>query len=421
MQLIKLKFLKDGVPFGREYTYYSIEDVEVNDTVTITDNTLGVVMATHVPDEEIESFRDRVKTIDGLYDESEIIPPEDITVEETEIENLDIVAKYEDGKITTNFEALKITLAEKVAEYKKLVVTEANKAKRKKDIASLRRIDKDITSKVSTLKAEYLKEFESVPKAASELKELTAEAITAILDQVQELEDAQREIKMQDIRTEFDEIFVDYPTLKEEIGLVNIYDSRWENISFTIKSVRQEITEKLDKIRDDVKNLSSMVSDKTAEALKLFWGDLDYNKAVSMINQYEKQKLEISAQLEERHKREQQQAVDAEMERVKKEERLKYEAEQKVERDKQEAILKAEREKNELLQRVAQEKAEAEENARREVIAIQEAKEKAELEAMTVKRQTEETESRMYFIKATDEEFEQVEMYLNSLGISFER
>ena len=66
MQIIKAKYLKDGVPNGRDYTFFSNEAVTVGDTVQISEKIKGVVTAIDVPESEIESFRDKVKAIIGM-------------------------------------------------------------------------------------------------------------------------------------------------------------------------------------------------------------------------------------------------------------------------------------------------------------------------------------------------------------------
>ena len=63
--IIKLKFLHDGAPQGREYTYFTPIPVTVGDTVAIDEKKQGIVTAVDVPDEEIAAFRDRAKTILG--------------------------------------------------------------------------------------------------------------------------------------------------------------------------------------------------------------------------------------------------------------------------------------------------------------------------------------------------------------------
>ena len=69
--LIKLKFLRNGQPSGREYTYISKSDVAVGDTVQVReaeegkDVPKGIVTAVNVPYSEVESFKDKLKAIVG--------------------------------------------------------------------------------------------------------------------------------------------------------------------------------------------------------------------------------------------------------------------------------------------------------------------------------------------------------------------
>lgn len=64
--IIKLRFLHDGSPQEREYTYFTPVLVSVGDTVSIDDHKKGIVTAVDVPEEEIAAFRDRAKTIVGI-------------------------------------------------------------------------------------------------------------------------------------------------------------------------------------------------------------------------------------------------------------------------------------------------------------------------------------------------------------------
>ena len=66
--IIKLKFLRDGQPGGRDYTYFTPVPVAVDDFVEVEGKqgvSQGVVTAVDVPEEEIAPFRDRAKTIIG--------------------------------------------------------------------------------------------------------------------------------------------------------------------------------------------------------------------------------------------------------------------------------------------------------------------------------------------------------------------
>lgn len=77
--VIKLKYLRNGQPSGREYTYYTPEEVAVDDVVNLESKTgvaKGIVTQIDVPEEEIAAFRDKAKTILGkaqANEESEAI------------------------------------------------------------------------------------------------------------------------------------------------------------------------------------------------------------------------------------------------------------------------------------------------------------------------------------------------------------
>lgn len=62
--LIKVKFLKNEVPQGKEYTYESLNLVNVEDKVTIG-NATAIVTEINVPEEGVASYRDKIKKIDG--------------------------------------------------------------------------------------------------------------------------------------------------------------------------------------------------------------------------------------------------------------------------------------------------------------------------------------------------------------------
>jgi small-conductance mechanosensitive channel len=65
MKIIKVQFLKGEIPSGRSYTYFSDEAVSIGDLVQINSSSRGIVTEIDVPKSEIETFRDKVKTIIG--------------------------------------------------------------------------------------------------------------------------------------------------------------------------------------------------------------------------------------------------------------------------------------------------------------------------------------------------------------------
>ncbi len=72
MQLIKVRFLNNETPSGKAYTYYSPVNVSVGDTVQINSTATGVVVEMGVADEEVASYRDKIKTIVGMVNDDSV-------------------------------------------------------------------------------------------------------------------------------------------------------------------------------------------------------------------------------------------------------------------------------------------------------------------------------------------------------------
>lgn len=62
---IKIKFIKNEKPSGREYTYRSQIPIEVGDLVELPSGGIGVVTEVNVPEEEVEPYKDKIKEISG--------------------------------------------------------------------------------------------------------------------------------------------------------------------------------------------------------------------------------------------------------------------------------------------------------------------------------------------------------------------
>jgi len=73
--IIKLRFIRNGQPQGREYTYYTPVEVAVGDIVEIEARegiAKGIVTQVNVPEEEIAPFKDRAKSIIGKAQVEEV-------------------------------------------------------------------------------------------------------------------------------------------------------------------------------------------------------------------------------------------------------------------------------------------------------------------------------------------------------------
>ena len=74
MEIIKARFLRDGEPYGREYSYLTQEAVAVGDVVQ-AETQRGVadlvVSAVNVPEEEVQEFKEKLKYIIGKKPQEE--------------------------------------------------------------------------------------------------------------------------------------------------------------------------------------------------------------------------------------------------------------------------------------------------------------------------------------------------------------
>lgn len=67
---IKVKFLKNGEPHSREYTYKAAFPVSVGQEVILPGGGNGVVTEINVPAKEVESFNDKIKEVESVVEES---------------------------------------------------------------------------------------------------------------------------------------------------------------------------------------------------------------------------------------------------------------------------------------------------------------------------------------------------------------
>ena len=67
---VKVKFIKNGEPRGREYTYKSTFPVRVGHEVLLPGGGNGVVTEINVPDGSVAAFADKVKEIEDVVEES---------------------------------------------------------------------------------------------------------------------------------------------------------------------------------------------------------------------------------------------------------------------------------------------------------------------------------------------------------------
>lgn len=293
-----------------------------------------------------------------------------------------------------NFDALEEQLDKKLDEYRGAVFTEDTKTIAKAEIASLRRLKKDIEDGRKTVKKKWMEPYDAFDKRMKILSTKVDEPINAINEQVQAFEEKRRQEKREEIHRMYEDCVSEYEESREFIVLDKLYDPKWENASVSMKSIKKDMAEKMSAIQTAVSSIKAMRSDKELDALALYKRTLNLNDAIQMIMTYEQNKADALRREEERRKLEEERRMQAEIERARVAEREAIRREEQIRKEEQE---KAEKVK---------------------VAAIESLPDISD-DDLPFEQPT--TVTAYYRVVATPDELEAVEMAFNSIGVYFER
>lgn len=307
------------------------------------------------------------------------------------MENNMVVVTQQSGVINCDFEGTKAYLRGRLEEYQGVIFTEDSKAAAKKTVADLRKEKKAFSERVKEVKKEYMAPFEVFFAQAKELEEMYDEPINFINGQVEEFEKKRVEEKKQLINELYVECISD---MQDFLPLEKLYNPKWENATTTQKAIREELMTRKEEAKKAIAAIKEMHSDVEELALNMYKESFDLTKSILYINQYEKQKAEITAREQERIRRE-------EEERIRREEREKMEAERRAQEEKEAALRKAEEEK---------------------IAAVEAAKAETAQEVIDSFIPSTEGQTSLfeYRMALTPDAKEKLEMFMDSIGIDWE-
>ena len=262
-----------------------------------------------------------------------------------------------------------------------------------------------IDQKRKEVKNQCLEPYKEFEEKASDLMSLIDEPIGLIDSQVRAFEEKRKAERREKVWELYESIIGE---LVEYLPFERIYDPKWDNVSRSIKSIREDLESIINSTKMAVDTISSMNSDKTADALEHYKKTLDMDGAIQMINIYEQHKAEVLRQEQERRVAEEERKRRMEEERIRQQERERIAEEERIRREEREkaAAELVEKHKNE---------AEVLERARgKDFPDLTDVEDDLPFEQPT-------TITVFYEIVATAEELEEVEMAFNSIGIYFER
>ncbi len=134
---------------------------------------------------------------------------------------------------------------------------------------------KALNEKRKEIKNQCLAPYEDFEKKLKEIIEIVNEPITLIDSQVKEFEEKQRADKLEKINMIIDGV-------KEELpeGIIIPIDSKWLNVSVSIKSIKEAVNEKVEKVKNDLTTLSNL-PEFGFEATEVYKSTLDLNETIN--------------------------------------------------------------------------------------------------------------------------------------------
>lgn len=235
--------------------------------------------------------------------------------------------------ISFNYEELKTMLTEKVNTYETLVYSDEQINLAKKDKANLNKLKKALNDERIRREKEYMQPFNDFKAKINELIKIIDEPVKVIDKQIKSYDEQKKQEKQDKIIETWKQ--TDKP---DWLSLAMIENAKWLNASVSMKSIQEEISAKVEQIKNDLATLQNL-PEFGFEAVEIYKSTLDVNRALN-----EAQKMSQIAKAKAEHETE---------EKARAEERARLEAEEKArqEAEAQEVV----QEVQEIAQEVVQE------------------------------------------------------------------
>lgn len=191
-------------------------------------------------------------------------------------------------------------VSEKLAEYKGAVYTPDTIKNAKADRAELNKFAKALDDERKRVKALYSAPVESFEKDVKEIVKQIAECSAEIDRQVKAFEEAEKQKKLDAIREMFNEMYF------HGIAFEKVFDSKWQNATTSLASVKKEMEARANQIATDFDVLAG-VDEYQFEATKMYRETLSLADAMNEVQrlkrmaiereEYERKKAEHEARL----------------------------------------------------------------------------------------------------------------------------
>ena len=218
-------------------------------------------------------------------------------------------------KIEWNFEELKAEITSAAQEYETSVYTDDTIKSAKADRARLNKFVDALNAKRAEIRKQLLKPDEQFGQEIKELTGIVQKAIDNIDSQVKDYERRQRQEKTEKIRDFYEANIHD---IGKYLPFERVMKPEYANASTTMKSIKQEILDLMQKVDEGLAILNEVDSSYAGDMKEVFLRDYDIGAALAERNRLEaaEQKRKLYAEEQARRKAEREAKLKAEAERV---------------------------------------------------------------------------------------------------------
>ncbi len=209
------------------------------------------------------------------------------------------------SSIEWNFEELKAEIATVSQEYAASVYTDENIRGAKADRAKLNKFVDALNGKRTEIRKKLLAPDEQFGREVKELTGIVQGAIDNIDLQIKDYERRQREEKTKKVREIYDDNIQD---LEKYLPFERVFRPEFANAGTTLKSIREEISGKIQQVAEGIAVLNEMESPYAGDMKEVFLRTYDLNAALAEGNRLvaaeQKRKEYAEARAREKEERE---------------------------------------------------------------------------------------------------------------------
>lgn len=203
-------------------------------------------------------------------------------------------------EIKWNFEELKAEISAVAQDYAVSVYTDDTIKNAKADRAKLNKFVDALNAKRTEIRKQLLKPDEQFGQEVKELTGIVQEAIENIDGQIKDYERRQREEKTEKIR-EFYEAHIH--DIGEYLPFERVMKPGYANASTTMKSIKQEILDQIQKVDERLAILNEVDSPYAGDMKKVFLQNYDIGAAMAERNRLETEQRNREIFLEDQRRR----------------------------------------------------------------------------------------------------------------------